>query len=206
MNTTTKKPTDPAEEPNVEETAAEEETAKAEEAAAEEAAAETAEETGETEPSAGSEPDEAPSELDGLQKELEASQDRYLRLMAEYDNFRKRSAREKDSIYSDARAASYTELIPVLDNFERAFQNPDVSPEDFRKGVEMTEKQLRDVFEKAGVEAFGEPGDAFDPNIHNAVMHVEDEELGDNVIAEVFQKGYKMGDRILRHAMVKVAN
>lgn len=153
--------------------------------------------------------EDAPEEDDGLavlQKALEEEQNRYLRLMAEYDNFRKRSAREKDSIYSDAKADAFTGLLPVLDNFDRAFENADASPEDFMKGMEMTRDQLLAVFENAGVEAFGEAGEPFDPNLHNAVSHVEDPDLGDNVLSQVFQKGYKLGDKVLRHAMVVVAN
>ena len=150
--------------------------------------------------------EESSDELDNLQKALEEEQNRYLRLMAEYDNFRKRSAREKDGIYTDAKADTFTSLLPVLDNFDRAFENEDASPEDFRKGIEMTRDQILAVFEKAGVEAYGEAGDPFDPNIHNAVSHIEDPEQGENVLAQVFQKGYKLGDKVLRHAMVVVAN
>lgn len=174
-----------------------------EEAVPEEAAEEEApEETAEAETEAAEEPDE----LDTLQKALEEEQNRYIRLMAEYDNFRKRSAREKDGIYSDAKADVFTSLLPVLDNFDRAFENADASPEDFRKGVEMTQSQLLAVFEKAGVEVFGEAGEPFDPNLHNAVSHIEDPEQGENVLAQVYQKGYKLGDKVLRHAMVVVAN
>ncbi|MBQ1706693.1 MAG: nucleotide exchange factor GrpE, partial [Clostridia bacterium] len=159
------------------------------------------EETVDTEPAeAAEEPAEEPAEessdeLDNLQKALEEEQNRYLRLMAEYDNFRKRSAREKDGIYTDAKADTFTSLLPVLDNFDRAFENEDASPEDFRKGIEMTRDQILAVFEKAGVEAYGEAGDPFDPNIHNAVSHIEDPEQGENVLAQVFQKGYKLGDK-----------
>ena len=187
MNDTKKnKKTDPAAEKAAEDVKAETaKAAEAEDAEAEEAAAEPAEEAA-GEPAAGGKEDGS----DDLAKELQESQDRYLRLMAEYDNFRKRSAKEKEGIYADATAAAYSGLLPVLDNFERAFESPDASPDDFRKGVEMTQKQLLEVFEKAGVEIFGKPGDPF----------------GDNEIVEVFQKGYKLGDRILRHAMVKVAN
>lgn len=174
------------------------------------------EETVDTEPAeAAEEPVEEPAEepaeepsddLANLQKALEEEQNRYLRLMAEYDNFRKRSSREKDGIYTDAKADTFTSLLPVLDNFDRAFENEDASPEDFRKGIEMTRDQILAVFEKAGVEAYGEAGDPFDPNIHNAVSHIEDPEQGENVLAQVFQKGYKLGDKVLRHAMVVVAN
>lgn len=151
-------------------------------------------------------PAEENDELASLQKALEEEQNRYLRLMAEYDNFRKRSAKEKDNIYTDAKADAFTSLLPVLDNFDRAFENAEASLEDFRKGVEMTRGQLLTIFENAGVEAFGAAGDAFDPNLHNAVSHIEDPEQGDNVLAQVYQKGYKIGDKVLRHAMVVVAN
>lgn len=190
MNETKKKPT----EEELEQEVVEEEAAEAVEEAAEEATEETPEET------------PADDELDTLQKALEEEQNRYLRLMAEYDNFRKRSAREKDGIYTDAKADAFTSLLPVLDNFDRAFENEDASPEDFRKGVEMTRDQLLAVFEKAGVESYGEAGEPFDPNLHNAVSHIEDPEQGENVLAQVFQKGYKLGDKVLRHAMVVVAN
>ena len=150
--------------------------------------------------------EETPSAEELLERELNASKDQYLRLMAEYDNYRKRTAKEKEASYNDAKASAYADLIPVIDNFERAFASEDANLEDFKKGVEMTRDQLLSIFEKAGVEAFGEPGEPFDPNMHNAVMHVEDDSLEENVLADVFQKGYKMGDRILRHAMVKVAN
>ena len=176
------------------------------EEAAEEAAEEAVEETPEDVTEETPEEEPADDALDNLQKALEEEQNRYLRLMAEYDNFRKRSAREKDGIYTDAKADTFTSLLPVLDNFDRAFENEDASPEDFRKGVEMTRDQLVAVFEKAGVESYGEAGEPFDPNLHNAVSHIEDPEQGENVLAQVFQKGYKLGDKVLRHAMVVVAN
>lgn len=149
---------------------------------------------------------EALSELEQLQDEIAQAKEQYMRLAAEYDNFRKRTAKEKETTYNDAKAAAYMTLLPVIDNFERAFQSETTELEDFKKGVEMTKDQLMAAFEQGGVEAFGEVGDTFDPNIHNAVMHGEDEALGENTISDVFQKGYKMGDRILRHAMVKVVN
>ena len=169
----------------------------------------TEEETVETEAAeeaAEAPAEEASDELASLQKALEEEQNRYLRLMAEYDNFRKRSAREKDGIYTDAKADTFTSLLPVLDNFDRAFENADASPEDFRKGIEMTRDQVLAVFEKAGVEAYGEAGEPFDPNIHNAVSHIEDPEQGENVLAQVFQKGFRIGEKVIRHAVVKVAN
>ena len=99
-----------------------------------------------------------------------------------------------------------TEILPVIDNFERASQNKEAGYEDFQKGIDMTFQQLMEIMKKLGVEAFGKEGDPFDPNIHNAVMHVEDETLDENIVTDVFSKGYQLGDRVLRHAMVKVAN
>ena len=128
-----------------------------------------------------------------------------LRTMAEYDNFRKRSQREKDSLYTDARAETVEKFLPVYDNLERALKQETVD-EAFKKGVEMTMTQLTGVFEKLGVTVYGEAGESFDPAEHNAVMHCEDESAGENTIVEVFQKGFRVGDKIIRFAMVKVAN
>ena len=139
------------------------------------------------------------------EQKLAAEHDGYLRLAAEYDNFRKRSQREKDGIYADARAATVEKFLPVYDNLERALSQQ-TTDEAFKKGVEMTMNQLTNVFEALGVKAFGTAGEAFDPALHNAVMHCEDEALGENVIAEVFQKGFTLGDKVVRFAMVKVAN
>ena len=141
-----------------------------------------------------------------LQKELDEKNDQLLRMAAEYDNFRKRSQREKDALYLDCKASVIKELLPVADNFDRIFANPDISFEDYKKGVEMTFKQFENVFRDLKVESFGEEGEAFDPNFHNAVMHSEDENLGENVITNVFAKGYKVGDKVIRPAMVAVAN
>ena len=146
-----------------------------------------------------------PDETEKLKKELAEANDKWLRTMAEYENFRKRSQKEKEAIYTDSKSDIAAKFLPVLDNFERAA----VSTEDFegyKKGIEMTVKQLLEVFAGMGIESFGEKGDTFDPNIHNGVMHVEDEELPENSIADVFMKGYKMGDKVIRHATVKVAN
>ncbi len=146
-----------------------------------------------------------PDETEKLKKELDEANDKWLRTMAEYENFRKRSQKEKEAIYTDSKSDIAAKFLPVLDNFERAA----VSTEDFegyKKGIEMTVKQLLEVFAGMGIESFGEKGDTFDPNIHNGVMHVEDEELPENSIADVFMKGYKMGDKVIRHATVKVAN
>jgi len=139
-----------------------------------------------------------------LQEELDMIKDRLLRLTAEYDNYRKRTAKEKEGIYSDAYVDVLKEIIPIVDNLERAVA-ADGSIEDLKKGIEMTVKGCQDSFTKLGVEEIDTSGE-FDPNVHNAVMHIEDENLGKNVIAEVFQKGYKKEDKIIRHTMVKVAN
>lgn len=141
-----------------------------------------------------------------LQKQLAEKSDQLLRIAAEYDNFRKRSQREKDALYVDCKASVIKELLPVADNFDRIFANPDITFEDYKKGVEMTFKQFENVFKDLKVESFGEEGEEFDPNFHNAVMHSEDENLGENVITNVFAKGYKIGDKVIRPAMVVVAN
>lgn len=143
---------------------------------------------------------------DKLKKELEEKNDQLLRLAAEYDNFRKRSQREKEAVYSDVKANVLGDLLPVIDNFERAIDGAGDDIESFKKGVEMILNQLKDVFKKHGVEAFGEVGEEFDPNFHNAVMHIESEELGENVIEQVFSKGYKVGEKVIRPATVRVAN
>ncbi len=145
------------------------------------------------------------AQIKKLQEDYAALNDRYLRLMAEYDNFRKRSQRERDAIYPEATAAAVSGFLTVADNFERALAAECKDPE-YKKGTELTYKSLLDTLEKLKVEAFGEPGEPFDPNCHNAVMHVEDESLEPGTIAEVFQRGYRLGERVIRHAMVKVAN
>lgn len=148
----------------------------------------------------------APSREEELQKQLEEQKDQFLRLAAEYDNFRKRSAKEKDEARADEKAVVLKAILPVLDNFERAASNTDASYEDYRKGVELIFNQFTELLGKTGVKAFGEVGDPFDPNIHNAVMVVENEDLGENVIAQVFQKGYKTDSKLIRAAVVQVAN
>ena len=139
-----------------------------------------------------------------LQEELDATKDSLLRLRAEYDNYRKRTIKEKEGIYSDAYVDVVKEILPIIDNLERAIA-ADGSLEDLKKGVEMTMKGCQDAFAKLGIEEIDATGE-FDPNFHNAVMHVEDENLDKNVVAEVFQKGYKKDNKIIRHTMVKVAN
>ncbi len=142
-----------------------------------------------------------------LQKELDEKNDQYLRLAAEYDNFRRRSQREKESLYAECKSSVVKELINVIDNFERCVSfNESTTFEDYRKGVEMTYKQWNDALTKLGIEAFGEVGDEFDPNLHNAIMHTEDENLPENSIQNVLMKGYKIGDKVIRPAMVAVAN
>jgi len=139
-----------------------------------------------------------------LQEELDSLKDRLLRTVAEYDNYRKRSIKEKENIYTDACEDVLKDMLPVLDNLERALV-VDGSAEDLKKGIEMTVKQFNNSLEKLGVEEVDASGE-FDPNLHNAVMHAEDENLGKNQIAEVFQKGYKKGSKVLRYSMVKVVN
>ena len=147
---------------------------------------------------------ETTEELEKTKAELAELNDKYLRVCAEYDNFRKRSAKERDGLYTDAYSDALKEVLPVIDNLERASQYTE--PEKVTDGLALIFKSASEMLTKLGVETFGAPGEQFDPNIHNAVMHVEDEEKGENEITDVFQKGYKKGDKIIRHAMVKVAN
>ncbi len=132
-------------------------------------------------------------------------EDKFLRLCAEYDNFRKRTQKEKESIYADATAKAVSALLPVYDNLERALKQ-ETADEAYKKGVEMTMAGLRKAFESLGVTEIDAAGQSFDPNIHNAVMHVEDEALGESTVAEVFQAGFMLGEKVIRFAMVKVAN
>ena len=132
--------------------------------------------------------------------------DRYLRMAAEYDNFRKRSQREREQAYTDAVSRAVTALLPTYDNLERALK-AETADTEYKKGVELTMTQLTESLEGINVTVIdAAAGTAFDPNFHNAVMHVEDESLGENVIAETFQQGFQIGDKVIRHAMVKVAN
>ena len=149
-----------------------------------------------------------PSAEEKLTEELKSEKEKYVRLYAEYDNYRKRTSAEKLQIYDDATAKAVKELLPLADSMTQAlaqFEGKDV-PEEFSKGVEMIAAQLKTCFEKLKVEPFCEVGDPFDPELHNAVSMVEDESLGENTISAVYQKGYKIGDKIIRHAMVVVAN
>lgn len=146
------------------------------------------------------------SKEEELQKALDEKNDQFLRICAEYDNFRKRSQKEKQDIYSSSRAEVFKDLLPVLDNFDRAANNKGAGLEDYSKGIDLIFQQFADILKKNGVEAFGEAGDEFDPNIHNAVMSIQDDNFGENTVAEVFSKGYKLGDKVIREAVVKVAN
>ena len=162
----------------------------------EEVLEETAEETAET--------PETP-EADPWEEKYNAERDAHLRLAAEYDNFRKRTAKEKEQTYNNGKGDAVEKLLPVYDNLERALNQP-TEDAAYKKGVELTMNELKKIFTSLGVEIFGEVGEQFDPNIHNAVMHLEDENLGENEIAQVFQKGFKLGDKVVRFAMVQVAN
>ncbi|MBO7341780.1 MAG: nucleotide exchange factor GrpE [Clostridia bacterium] len=148
--------------------------------------------------------DELSAKLEAAADELAAANDKYLRLAAEYDNFRKRSAKEREGIYGDAYADALCALLPIFDNLERAVKYAD--GENLQQGVALTLKGLATTLEKLGITEIEAEGKPFDPNFHNAVMHVEDETLGEGVVAEVLQKGYCRGERVLRYAMVKVAN
>ena len=139
------------------------------------------------------------------EEKYNAERDAHLRVAAEFDNFRKRTLKEKEQSYSGGKADAVEKLLPVYDNLERALNQP-TEDEAFKKGVEMTMTQLVGIFSGLGVEIFGNVGEEFDPNFHNAVMHAEDETLGENVISQVFQKGFKLGEKIIRFAMVQVAN
>ena len=136
---------------------------------------------------------------------VQTDSDKYLRLMAEFDNYKKRSAKERENIYTDVRVDTVSKFLPVYDNLERALRT-ETADEAYKKGVEMTFNQLCEVFKNLGVEAIESVGQPFDPNLHNAVMHVEDAEKGENEIVEEFRKGFKVNDKVIRFSMVKVAN
>ncbi len=150
-------------------------------------------------------PDEQSQKLEAVQKELAETRDRYLRVAAEYENYRRRSARERENLYADSTAAAVAAMLPVFDNLERAVAQP-TADEAFMKGVDMTLKQFHDCLAKLGVKEIPALGEQFNPELHNAVMHVEMENCDDNTVVEVFQKGFIMGERVVRHAIVKVAN
>lgn len=163
------------------------------ESPAEEVAEETTGETVET------------PEVNPWEEKYNAQHDAYLRLAADYDNFRKRTAKEKEQSYGNGKSDTVAKMLPVYDNLERAL-NQETSDAAYKKGVEMTMNEMIKIFTALGVEIFGNVGDNFDPNLHNAVMHAENDELGENTISQVFQKGFRIGDKVVRFAMVQVAN
>ena len=144
-------------------------------------------------------------EVNPWEEKYNAERDAHLRIAAEYDNFRKRTIKEKEASYGNGKADAVAKMLPVYDNLERAL-NQETSDAAYKKGVEMTMNELTKIFTSLGVEIFGNVGDEFDPNLHNAVMHIDSDELGENVIAQVFQKGFKIGEKVVRFAMVQVAN
>ena len=143
--------------------------------------------------------------VDPWEEKYNAEHDQFLRLAAEFDNFRKRTIKEKEASYGNGKADAVAKLLPVYDNLERALNQP-TEDAAYKKGVEMTMNELVKIFTNLGVEIFGAVGDAFDPELHNAIMHNEDPSLGENTISMVFQKGFKLGDKVVRFAMVQVAN
>ena len=168
------------------------------------------------EPAAEAAPDTAPeaapetpaepaAPAEDWEEKYKAERDSHLRLAAEFDNFRKRTVKEKEASYGHGKADAVAKLLPVYDNLERALNQP-TEDAAYKKGVELTMNELVKIFTSLGVEIFGNVGDGFDPNLHNAVMHTEDEALGENVISMVFQKGFRIGDKVVRFAMVQVAN
>ncbi len=180
----------------------------AEEAAESTEAAEQTENKAQTESTEETPPDpltELEAKVKALEEAAAKDKDRYLRLLAEFDNFRKRSIQEKDAAAANAAAKAALEIISVIDNFERAM-DAECSDENYKKGVEMIYNQFTDVIKKLGVEEIDALGKPFDPNLHNAVSHTEDESFGENTVCQVYQKGYKLGDKVIRCAMVVVAN
>ncbi len=170
-----------------------------------EAAEENTEQAEQTEEPAPDPAAELEDKVKALEEAAAKDKDRYLRLLAEYDNFRKRSIQEKDAASANATAKAALEVISVIDNFERAM-DAECSDENYKKGVEMIYNQFTDVIKKLGVEEIDALGQEFNPNLHNAVNHVEDENFGENTVCQVYQKGYKLGDKVIRCAMVVVAN
>ena len=144
-------------------------------------------------------------EVNPWEEKYNAERDAHLRCAAEYDNFRKRTIKEKEASYGNGKADAVAKMLPIYDNLERAL-NQETTDAAYKKGVEMTMNELLKIFGNLGVEVFGNPGDAFDPNLHNAVMHIDDENLGENCLSQVFQKGFKIGEKVVRFAMVQVAN
>ena len=148
---------------------------------------------------------EQPDPLAESQAQYQQLNDKYLRTLAEYDNYRKRSQKEREGVFGDAQALTAGQLLPVLDNLDLALQQP-CADEEYKKGVELIVKQFRDILEKMGVTEIPAQGQPFDPRYHDAVMHVEQEDLPENTVSQVLRKGYQLGDRVIRCAMVQVAN
>ena len=159
----------------------------------------------EGEPETEQEQEQELTELEQLQQKFDALNDRYLRLLAEYDNFRKRTQREKDELSGYVTAGTVEKFLPVFDNLERA-AGYDTGSEEFAKGFELIRAGLQDVLKNLGVQSYAEEGDSFNPDLHHAVSHIEDESLGENIVSQVMQKGYKLGERVIRHALVQTAN
>ena len=148
---------------------------------------------------------EETAEANPFEEKYNAERDAHLRLAAEFDNFRKRTVKEKEASYGNGKADTVAKMLPVYDNLERALNQP-TEDAAYKKGVELTMTELMKILNGLGVEIFGEKGEPFDPNLHNAVMHIDDESLEENTISQVFQKGFKIGDKVVRFAMVQVAN
>ena len=161
----------------------------------------TEEVTPETQPETPAQPDP----MEELAAKLAAEHENYMRLAAEYDNFRKRTQKEREALYTDIKAETVGKFLPVFDNLQRAMAQ-ETADEAYKKGVEMTMTGLTGIMEALGVQSFGEVGEEFDPVYHNAVMHKDDENFGENIICQVFQTGFKIGEKVIRHAMVVVAN
>ena len=160
----------------------------------------------ETSAEASTELEAVKKELEETKKALEESNSKYLTMLAEYDNFRKRSAFEKERTYTDAKTDTLSQILPIIDNLERAAAYGDGNAETVAKGLEMTLRSFSELMEKLGVKEIEAMGKSFDPEVHNAVFHIDDESYGEQEIVEVLQKGYLIGDKVLRYAMVKVAN
>ena len=166
---------------------------------------ETVEASVEEETQTTAQTESAPGELEAVKAQLAQQEDKYLRLAAEYENYRRRTTREKEAIWTDAKGEAAVAFLPVYDNLERALKQ-ETADEAYRKGVEMTMNQLKSVLEKLGITEIPALGQPFDPKVHNAVMHIENPELGENVVADVFQAGFQLGEKVIRFAMVQVAN
>ena len=145
------------------------------------------------------------TEVNPWEEKYNAERDAHLRVAAEFDNYRKRTVKEKEASYGNGKADAVAKILPVYDNLERAL-NQETADAAYKKGVELTMNELVKILTSLGVEIFGNVGETFDPNLHNAVMHIESEELGENTISQVFQKGFKIGEKVVRFAMVQVAN